>query len=132
MTKFMPTASIVAGDTIRWTEAVFSGGSFGRYRRKAAFEGERSIVARVLKESYGAENQQHTFTLEVISAEGVEAPSAGETIRRKGRNIYRSGVERLPWADEAARGRALAEKHARGDAARAARDARRSLEERPL
>ena len=43
--EFMPTSSIVAGDTIRWTESVFDGGY-----RKPRFLGKRTITATVEKE----------------------------------------------------------------------------------
>jgi len=55
----------------------------------------------------------------------VEPLAAGTTIRRKGRNVYRNGTWRQPWPDEAARRLVASEKHARGDVARAVRQARR-------
>ncbi len=73
--------------------------------------------------------QQHTFTLRIVSCEGVEPLAAGTVTRRKGRNLYRNGVQRLAWDDEAARRAVDAEKHARGDQARAMRDARRNGED---
>lgn len=119
MNGWMAETSIVAGDTIRFTEGAF-GGSF----RKPKFVGERTVIAKVLRESYGADKQQHTFTLEIVSSEGAEPLTVGAVTRRKGRNIYRNGVARLPWPDEAARRAAADEKHARGARARAAREER--------
>lgn len=124
-TTWTTSNSIVTGDTIKFTEAVF-GGSF----RKPRFIGERTITANVMRESYGAAKQQHTFTLEVLECTGTEPLAVGTVTRRKGRNIYRNQVLRLLWNDEAARQVVTAEKHARGDLARAARDERiSSLEE---
>ncbi len=114
------TGDVVAGDTIRFTEAVFSGSY-----RKPKFAGDRIITARVARDSYGAAKQQHTFTLEIIACEGAEPIAAGTVTTRKGRNVYRNGTMRQPWTDESARKTSLEDKHARGDAARSARDTRR-------
>lgn len=115
------TGDVCRGDVILFTEAVF-GGSY----RKPRFLGERRIVARVIGDSYGAQRQQHTFTLEVLASEGTAPLEAGIRTTRKGRNVYRHDCRRMQWADEAARRVALDEKHARGDAARAERDERRA------
>ena len=56
----------------------------------------------------GAQAQQHTFTIALVGG--------GET-RIKGRNLYKHGIFRKPWADESARTTAANEKHARGDRA---------------
>ena len=111
---------VVTGDTIRFAESVF-GGSY----RKPRYRGSRTIEAEVVRDSYGAAKQQHTFTLRVIGSTGVEALEAGKTIRRKGRNVYRGQPDRLQWSDESERDIVAAEKHRRGDTARAARDDRR-------
>lgn len=123
--EFLPASSVVRGDRIKWTEPVFEGGSFGRYRRAPTKIGERTIFAEVIRESYGAEKQQHTFSLLVISSEGTEAPEPGAAIRRKGRNLYRNDCLRLRWDDESKRGEVAEEKHKRGAAARAAREERK-------
>lgn len=85
---FEPTMSIVAGDEIIFKEAVF-GGSF----KNPKFMGERIIRANILKESYGAERGQHTFSIEVLAAEGYDALKVGTKTTRKGRNIYKSVVK---------------------------------------
>lgn len=118
------TGDVCSGDAILFTEAVF-GGSY----RTPKFIGERRIAARIVNDSYGAHKQQHTFSLVVIASDGVEPLVAGTATRRKGRNVYRNGVMRQPWADEEARRAALHDKHARGDAARAARQARKDEQE---
>lgn len=120
------TGDVVTGDVILFTEAVFSGGSFGRFRRAPKFLGERRIAARVVRDSYGAAKQQHTFTIEIIASDGEQPLKGGEVTTRKGRNVYRNGTRRLPWADEKHRSAAADEKHERGDAARAEREARRA------
>ena len=122
------TGDIVAGDVIEFREAVWRGyagrSRFGRSSRPEKI-GERTILAEVVRDSYGADRQQHTFTLRVIRCAGDEAIGRGRTIRRKGRNVYREGVLRCAWPDEEARAAALGEKHARGAAAREARADRR-------
>ena len=117
------TGDVVAGDTIRFTEAVFGGS-----HRRPVKVGERVIVARVLRDSYGADKQQHTFTLKVIASEGYQPLQAGTQTTRKGRNIYRNGTQRAAWDDEGARATAADEKHTRGAAARAERAIRREIE----
>jgi len=114
---------VVTGDEIRFVEAVF-GGSF----RNPKYLGTRTVWAKVLKDSYGAAKQQHTFTLEVVRSDGVQPLTAGNKTTRKGRNIYRNEVYRKEWPDEAVRDQAAAEKHTRGDVARSARDRRRERE----
>jgi len=118
---------VVTGDTIRFTESVF-GGSY----RKPRYLGLRAIRAEVIRDSYGAAKQQHTFTLRVIRSTGFDALETGKTIRRKARNIYRGEPDRLRWIDEAERDIVAAEKHERGDVARTVRDERRAAEGYPF
>lgn len=115
------TGDVVTGDTIKFTEAVF-GGSY----RKPKYLGTREVVAAVVSDSYGSTKQQHTFTIEIIDSSGLDPLSAGTKTTRKGRNIYRNGTLRMEWANEANRNQEAVDKHARGDAARATRDARRA------
>jgi len=105
------TGDAVTGDEVSFERATFSG-SF----RSAKFAGFERITGRIIKDSYGADKQQHTFTLALAN---------GSTLRIKGRNLYANGVWRKPRADEAARKPALDEKHTRGDQARRARAERR-------
>lgn len=101
----------VVGDEVIFERATFTG-SF----RNAKFAGFDRIAGRIVADSYGSEKQQHTFTIETATGK----------IRIKGRNLYRNGVWRKPWTDETQRRAAAAEKHERGGAARATRDARRA------
>lgn len=117
------TGDVVVGDEIRFTESVW-GGSY----RKRIYCGDRFVRGEVLRESYGAAKQQHTFTIRIRESSGSDAIEPGTKIRRKGRNIYRGKPDRLQWADESDRLAVADEKHTRGDAARADRDERRELE----
>jgi len=113
MNQWIPTDDVVTGDMICWTETVFE----GSYRR-AKPVGERKITAIVKRDSYGAAKQQHTFTLEVVECSGRAPIEVGARIWRKGRVIYRNGVERCLWWNETNRIVVADEKHARGGEAR--------------
>ncbi len=104
------TGDCVVGDEIRFDRAIFSGSW-----RNPKFAGFEQIIGTIVRDSYGTEKQQHTFTIELKN---------GETTKIKGRNLYRNGVCRKPWADESKRNAALDEKHNRGDRAREARQIR--------
>ncbi|MCL2076661.1 MAG: hypothetical protein FWH15_09570 [Betaproteobacteria bacterium] len=105
------TGDCVVNDEVQFERATFSG-SF----RRPKFNGFERITAKIVADSYGKDKQQHTFTLQLAD---------GNTIRIKGRNLYANGVWRKAWPDENLRRIALDEKHKRGDAARAARTARK-------
>lgn len=105
------TGDAVVGDEVRFERATFSG-SF----RNAKFAGFEQISGRIVKDSYGMDKQQHTFTIELAD---------GSTLRIKGRNLYANGTFRKQWADESMRGAVADEKHTRGEAARRARDMRK-------
>lgn len=115
------TGDACVGDTIKFKEAVF-GGSF----RKPKFLGDREITAKIIKDSYGADKQQHTFTIEVISSSGSDPLTPGTVTTRKGRNVYKNGTHRIKWDNEADRKKSLDDKHVRGDIARAERDKRKN------
>lgn len=121
--KINCTGDACQGDVILFTETVW-GGSY----RKPYRVGDRTIAARIVRDSYGSAKQQHTFTLDVIWSEGTEPLAAGKQTRRKGRNVYRNGTYRLAWSDETERETVLADKHKRGTAARNARAMRRAFD----
>lgn len=98
------TGDACVGDEVRFERATFTG-SF----RNAKFAGFEMITAKIVKDSYGADKQQHTFTLELEN---------GDRIRIKGRNLYANGTYRKPWKNEKERLVSLNEKHERGDRAR--------------
>ena len=107
------TGDAVTGDEVRFERATFEG-SLSRPK----FAGFERITGKIIADSYGKDKQQHTFTI---------ALECGETLRIKGRNLYREGTYRKPWDNEQDRLAALDEKHSRGDAARGMRDYRKSL-----
>lgn len=104
------TGDAVVGDEVRFERATFTG-SF----RNAKFAGFETVTGKIVKDSYGKDKQQHTFTL---------ALDDGSELRIKGRNLYANGTYRKLWADESRRRAAAEEKHARGDSARAIRASR--------
>jgi hypothetical protein len=114
------TGDVVTGDVIQWEEGVFTSS------KKPKFLGNRTVRAVVIKDSYGSDKQQHTFTILPLSSSGTQPIAVGKQTTRKGRNIYRNGTMRMPWTNEDKRQAVANEKHARGDVARAARDRRKS------
>jgi len=107
------TGDACVGDEVEFERAIFSG-SF----RKPKFVGTETIRGKIIFDSYGAQKQQHTFTLLLEN---------GEKTLIKGRNLYRNGCRRKPWDDEGKRSLVLAEKHERGNCARNARENRRTF-----
>jgi len=107
------TGDCCVGDEICFERAVFSG-SF----KKPKFDGFKIVKAKIIKDSYGRDKQQHTFTLELED---------GETTLIKGRNLYKNRVWRKLWKDENKRGKALDEKHFRGSQAREAKEFRQTI-----
>tara|TARA_R110000751_G_scaffold273964_1_gene374827 strand:+ start:225 stop:620 length:396 start_codon:yes stop_codon:yes gene_type:complete len=106
---------LVVGSKIKFTEGIF-GGSW----KRPHYLGSRTIIGTILKESYGAKRGQHTFSIEVHSADGYDAEEVIQRgkIRRKGRNVY-DDCELLELPDDF---EALAdEKHQRAAAAKEAK-----------
>ncbi|GJT59429.1 zinc finger CCCH domain-containing protein 62-like protein [Tanacetum coccineum] len=86
--------------------------------------GKRVVAGRIVKESYGAAKQQHTFTIEVLWSKGVKSLPPLHPLLIKGRNLYRLKTTRQRWEDENERQIILSEKHDRGNEARSKRDTR--------
>ncbi|MCO5561599.1 hypothetical protein L7F22_015220 [Adiantum nelumboides] len=86
--------------------------------------GKRIVAGRIVKESYGSDKQQHTFTVEVLWSNGPKKLPFLYPLLIKGRNLYRFRTFRQPWPNEEERKRALQEKHSRGAVARNARECR--------
>lgn len=105
------TGDCVVGDAVCFERVIFSG-SF----RKPKFSHMETIQGVIIKDSYGADKQQHTFTLLL--------PDENKLLI-KGRNLYRNGVMRKAWPNEQDRKQALKEKHDRGDIARSDRAIRK-------
>jgi hypothetical protein len=101
---------IVVSDYIAFNKACFSGSY-----RKPKFSHFELIKGVVIKESYGGEKQQHTFTIQQEN---------GEKLLIKGRNLYKNGVWRKAWEDENLRIPVALEKHERGSRARKMKKAR--------
>ncbi|KAK9067089.1 hypothetical protein SSX86_014414 [Deinandra increscens subsp. villosa] len=80
--------------------------------------GRRTVAGRVVKESYGASTQQHTFSIEVLWSKWFKELNPLSILLIKGRNLYRFGTFRQPWKSEAERSKVLREKHERGRVAR--------------
>ncbi|KAF5466338.1 hypothetical protein F2P56_016271 [Juglans regia] len=86
--------------------------------------GTRIVVGRIVKESYGAAKQQHTFTIEVLWSKGEKPLPPLHPLLIKGRNLYRLKTLRQRWENEWERQKALMEKHSRGSVARSDREVR--------
>lgn len=108
------TGDCCVGDAVRFYRSCFTG-SF----RNAKFSHYELFEGVIVKDSYGREKQQHTFTIR---------KSDGEQILIKGRNLYRNSVYRKMWTDESERIKVIDEKHSRGDVARADRRNRKNFE----
>lgn len=105
------TGDVCCGDTVFFIKDIW-GGSY----RKPKWEGLELLGgAKVIKDSYGVDKQQHTFTLQFGS---------GEKMLIKGRNLYRYGTLRKKWDNEDERKKIVEEKHLRGNKARKARQYR--------
>lgn len=103
------TGDACVGDEIAFVEAKFTGS-----HRKPKFSHYEVVAGRIVKDSYGEKAQQHTFTIEL---------GDGDKVRRMGRNVYRNGTF-AKRRDPGERKAALAEKHARGKAAREEKELR--------
>lgn len=86
--------------------------------------GKRIVAGRIVKESYGAAKQQHTFTIEVLWSKGEKPLPPLHPLLIKGRNLYRLKTLRQRWEDERERHKVLMEKHSRGFIARSNREIR--------
>lgn len=105
---------IVAGDTIRFVEAIFE--RFGYGGMEVA--GKRAVTALVTKANTSARGTR-TLTLRVSESSGHEALTIGDTVRRQSAKLDQGKVTRDVWADEGSRAELAAA--ARGDAAGAMR-----------
>jgi hypothetical protein len=103
------TGDCCVGDRVKFEKAVF----VGTYPNQK-FSHFELVEGEIIKDSYGKNKQQHTFTIK----------SKGKKVLIKGRNLYKNGVYRQLWQNEDDRKIALEEKHERGQTARACRDKR--------
>ncbi|XP_052196227.1 zinc finger CCCH domain-containing protein 62 [Diospyros lotus] len=121
------TGDVCKGDVVLFTQRVFK--KFDKVSRRGSIIGKRTTAGRVVKESYGAAKQQHTFTIEVLWSKGIKKLPPLFPLLVKGRNLYKLKTFRQPWKNETERLRVLAEKHKRGAAARLARAERKTKTE---
>jgi len=105
------TGNVCVGDEITFEKAEFE----GSYPRATFSHMERRFL-KVLKDSYGKDKQQHTFTCLDLETNMI--------VRIKGRNIYRNGCQRKLWENEYDRLKALEDKYTRGGKARSDRKER--------
>ncbi|KAL1569422.1 zinc finger CCCH domain-containing protein 62-like [Salvia divinorum] len=117
------TGDVCQGDTVLFHQKVHR---MSGERARNRSTGRRTVAGRVIKESYGATRQQHTFTVEVLWSRGDKKLDPLFPLLVKGRNLYQMKTFRQPWKNEKERVEVLSEKHRRGDAARAVRATRRN------
>ncbi|CAN6451392.1 unnamed protein product [Victoria cruziana] len=135
--KLYPESSFVlnckgdacTGDVVMFEQNVYDMYSIVSRSATAPPCGTRLVAGRIVKESYGAAKQQHTFTIEVLWSEGVKPFPALHPLLIKGRNLYKLKTMRQRWPDEMERSKVLHEKHTRGCRARFSREARVQLKE---
>lgn len=96
------TTDVVVGDYVAWFEPVFTG-SF----RNAKLAGYSWNAGRILRDSYGAQSGQHTFTIKTHN---------GFEIRKKGRTIFNIGCFLIEEAID--HNEKAEEKHQRGNEAK--------------
>ncbi|MEG1754160.1 MAG: hypothetical protein RR234_09630, partial [Christensenella sp.] len=86
--------SDITGDATQGDEVVFVEEQFTGSFKSPKFAGFNVVEGKIIKDSYGADKQQHTFTLELKDGSGKMI---------KGRNIYKYGLFAKP--------RDIAERH---------------------
>ncbi|KAI5665913.1 hypothetical protein M9H77_15766 [Catharanthus roseus] len=118
------TGDVCRGDVVLFTQKVYK--KFDKVARSGRVLGKRTVAGRIVKESYGAAKQQHTFTVEVLWSKGAKKLPPLFPLLVKGRNLYRMKTYRWPWKNEKERAEVLVEKHTRGAAARLVREMRRT------
>ncbi|XP_057821282.2 uncharacterized protein LOC131033973 isoform X2 [Cryptomeria japonica] len=117
------------GDIVMFEQKVYEMYSIASRSATGPPIGTRCVVGRIVKESYGAAKQQHTFTIEVLWSKGEKPLPPLHPLLIKGRNLYKLQTVRQPWPNEEDRKKVLLEKHSRGFHARNARDVRVQMKE---
>ncbi|KAM7510363.1 hypothetical protein LguiB_009238 [Lonicera macranthoides] len=118
------TGDVCKGDVVLFSQKVY--GKFDKVMRTGNPLGKRTVAGRIVKESYGAAKQQHTFTVEVLWSKGLKKLPPLFPLLVKGRNLYKLKTYRQRWKNEAERSKVLDEKHKRGAAARLRRAMKKS------
>ncbi|KAL9460718.1 hypothetical protein AB3S75_003844 [Citrus x aurantiifolia] len=112
------------GDVIMFKQNVYKMFNIAACSASGPPCGKRIVAGRIVKESYGAAKQQHTFTIEVLWSKGEKPLPPLHPLLIKGRNLYRLKTLRQRWEDEGERHKVLMEKHSRGFIARSNREIR--------
>ncbi|XP_038899462.1 zinc finger CCCH domain-containing protein 62-like [Benincasa hispida] len=112
------------GDVVMFEQKVYEMYNIASRSSIGPSRGTRTVVGRIVKESYGSSKQQHTFTIEVLWSKGEKPLPPLHPLLIKGRNLYRIKTFRQTWEDEGERQKVLMEKHARGSLARSNRETR--------
>ncbi|KAK8930975.1 Zinc finger CCCH domain-containing protein 62 [Platanthera zijinensis] len=120
------------GDVVMFEQNVYEMFSIASRSATGPSCGTRTVAGRIVKESYGAAKQQHTFTIEVLWSKGVKPWPPLHPLLIKGRNLYRIKTMRQMWDNEPERFKVLQEKHDRGFCARSSRDMRIQMKERRI
>ncbi|GAV61415.1 zf-CCCH domain-containing protein/SAP domain-containing protein [Cephalotus follicularis] len=118
------TGDACTGDVVMFEQNVYEMYNIASRSANGPPCGTRIIAGRIVKESYGAAKQQHTFTIEVLWSSGVKPLPPLHPLLIKGRNLYRLKTLRQRWEDEGERHKILMEKHSRGSLARSVREIR--------
>ncbi|KAK1279601.1 Zinc finger CCCH domain-containing protein 62 [Acorus gramineus] len=77
------------GDVVMFEQNVYDMYSIASRSATGPPCGTRTVVGRIVKESYGAAKQQHTFTIEVLWSKGEKPLPPMHPLLIKGRNLYR-------------------------------------------
>ncbi|KAI3452047.1 hypothetical protein Pfo_008712 [Paulownia fortunei] len=117
------TGDVCKGDVVLFNQKVYQ--IVDKMTRSRSLL-RRTVAGRIVKESYGAARQQHTFTVEVLWSKGAEKLDPLFPLLVKGRNLYKLKTYRQRWENEKERFEVLAEKHKRGAAARTTRAMRKT------
>ena len=116
----LTTGNNCVGDIVWFGKDIFSG-SF----RNAKFDGTECVRAVIVKDSYGKDKQQHTFTLALMKSAHSKTFVKGSEFKIKGRNLYKHFTYCENYMKEE-RKSALDEKYLRGSVARAEREERKN------
>ena len=116
------TGDACVGDIVWFGRDLFSGSY-----RKPIFDGTEGVRAIIVKDSYGSDKQQHTFTLVLMKSATSKTHIKGSDFRIKGRNLYKhfTYCENHERDD---RKEVLEDKHQRGTFARKVREDRRETQ----
>ncbi|KAB1218326.1 Peroxisomal (S)-2-hydroxy-acid oxidase GLO4 [Morella rubra] len=109
------------GDVVMFEQNVYEMFNIASRSAGGPPSGTRTVVGRIVKESYGAAKQQHTFTIEVLWSKGNKPLPPLHPLLIKGRNLYGFKTLRQTWEDERERQKVMMEKHSRGSTARISR-----------